>query len=168
MIKQCLNCKNDFRAWAYQIKKGEGNYCSSHCLALGKWKNPTEKMLKHIKKAQKIAWKVRLGSKHSLESINKISNNRKGKNMGENNPKWKGDKVQYQALHSWISRTLGKPSTCEECKLTNLFNHKIHWANLSGKYKRELTDWKRLCAKCHLKLDGHKRWNNIKKNYATI
>ena len=32
---------------------------------------------------------------------------------------------------------------------------KLHWANISGKYKRSLDDWKALCASCHKLFDGH-------------
>jgi len=27
----------------------------------------------------------------------------------------------------------------------------IHWHNISGEYKRDVSDWIRLCAKCHKK-----------------
>lgn len=73
---------------------------------------------------------------------------------GENHPRWKGDKVGYSSLHSWVKRYLGTPETCEECGKTNLKGKYINWANISGKYKRELDDWKRLCKKCHHKFDN--------------
>jgi hypothetical protein len=31
---------------------------------------------------------------------------------------------------------------------TNI-GHKIHWSNKSGKYLRDISDWRRLCVKCH-------------------
>lgn len=31
IIKFCLNCKKEFNATPYAIKKGEGKYCSHHC-----------------------------------------------------------------------------------------------------------------------------------------
>lgn len=58
------------------------------------------------------------------------------------------EKVGYRAIHYWIEREMGKPSKCEHC-LGEFSGHKIHWANVSGKYLRDVNDWKRLCAKCH-------------------
>ena len=72
---------------------------------------------------------------------------------GEKHPLWKGDDIKYVGLHMWVYSRLGKPDICESCKNNNLNGHKIHWANVSGKYKRELTDWIRLCVPCHSKYD---------------
>ena len=72
---------------------------------------------------------------------------------GENSFNWKGDDVGYRALHRWIEGQLGQPTTCEDCGKTDLTGHFIHWANLSGEYKRDVTDWKRLCALCHKRYD---------------
>lgn len=77
----------------------------------------------------------------------------KGRKMpdkkGKGNHKWKGKDVGYNALHSWVARTLGLPDTCEHCGTSGLFGRKINWANISKKYKRIIKDWKRLCVKCH-------------------
>lgn len=66
---------------------------------------------------------------------------------------WKGDDVGYIALHSWVKRRLGKPSKCEHCGKDGLTGRQIHWANKSQEYKRDLTDWLRLCVSCHIKYD---------------
>ena len=71
----------------------------------------------------------------------------------EKHPFWKGDKVSYGALHQWVVRKLGKPDTCEKCERTGLTGYNIQWANKSGKYLRDLSDWIRLCAKCHYHYD---------------
>lgn len=73
------------------------------------------------------------------------------KHSQENNSIWKGDDVGYRGLHDWVRRQLGRPTKCEYCGKDNLTKHKIHWANKSHKYKRDVTDWIRLCAKCHKK-----------------
>jgi hypothetical protein len=80
-----------------------------------------------------------------------------GKHIGEKNGHWKGDKIGYVGLHDWVKSKLGKPNLCEHCRKTE---GKFQWANKSGKYKRELTDWIRLCIPCHLKYDNHhkKMW----------
>lgn len=70
---------------------------------------------------------------------------------GENSPNWKGDDVGITALHNWVERELGKPKKCEHCGDTS--KRKYDWANKSQEYKRELTDWIRLCRACHTKYD---------------
>ena len=75
--------------------------------------------------------------------------------LGINHKLWKGDRVGYDALHSWLYRKLGSPNICEHCKKIELNSRKIHWANKSGKYRRELSDWLRLCAKCHYHYDRY-------------
>lgn len=90
-----------------------------------------------------------LGRKLSEETKIKIRKSTSGINSEENNPSWRGDKVGYSAIHSWIYRKLGKPSVCENCLRANLSGKFIHWANISHEYKRDVNDWIRLCAKCH-------------------
>ena len=95
---------------------------------------------------------------HSQETIEKfkIINKAKAKH-GKDVWNWKGDKVGYDALHSWVERQLGKPDTCEECGKSKLKGRQIHWANISGDYIRDIADWRRLCAKCHGAFDASKR-----------
>lgn len=59
----------------------------------------------------------------------------------------------YHQLHSWVKDKLGKPRFCEECGNRELPEHKYHWANKSGKYLKKLSDWIRLCARCHYYYD---------------
>ncbi len=87
-------------------------------------------------------------SGHSNESKRKMDDSKKD----ENNPAWKGDKVKYRALHAWIGRKLGKPKICSDCGTTVAKCYE--WANISGEYKRDLSDWKRLCKKCHIAFDN--------------
>ena len=64
---------------------------------------------------------------------------------------------KYNSIHkNWVRTNLGKPDTCEFCKKSGLSGHAIHWANISGKYKKEPSDWIRLCAKCHFVYDRSK------------
>lgn len=71
----------------------------------------------------------------------------------ENSPSWKGSNVGYHGLHKWVQSKLGKPDTCEYCGKSGLYGKQIHWANKSHHYKRDLSDWLRLCASCHLAYD---------------
>lgn len=73
---------------------------------------------------------------------------------GANNYKFKGEKVKYRALHSWVERMLGKPHECEQCGNTGLRHRQYHWANVSRNYQRVITDWVRLCVKCHRAFDA--------------
>lgn len=68
------------------------------------------------------------------------------------NTNWKGDMVGINALHRWVERRLGRPRKCEKCGTTKAKVY--HWANISGEYKRDLSDWKRLCVYCHRIFDG--------------
>ena len=77
--------------------------------------------------------------------------------LNEKHPLWVGNEVSYRALHSWVIRKKGQPDICEHCKKTRLTGRKIHWANKSGKYLRQLTDWLRLCVKCHRAYDNARR-----------
>lgn len=91
------------------------------------------------------------GKRHSFATRRRLSKIRKGINVGEESWNWKGDNVGYTALHNWVSRILGKPRKCNHCKTINA--RKYEWANISHKYKRELSDWIRLCSKCHRQYD---------------
>ena len=75
----------------------------------------------------------------------------KGIMLKNKHPLWKGDKVGYEALHEWVERWKGAPRKCEKCGTTRA--KRYHWSNKSGKYKRDLKDWQRLCASCHRRYD---------------
>ena len=99
------------------------------------------------------------GKPRTIESKRKISFTMKKKKLhgpvmrGHKNPAWKGKKVGYGALHIWVKFYKGKPMKCENCKKVVKSSFKIHWANKSKKYKRDLNDWIRLCVPCHWKYD---------------
>lgn len=73
--------------------------------------------------------------------------------IGENHWLWKGDKVSYGNLHLWVRRHLGEPSKCIYCGKSK---GRLHWANISRKYKRDLKDFMSLCVSCHKKYDLRK------------
>lgn len=116
------------------------------------------------------------GLKNSPETRKKISENHarywSGKKMPidsviksnlarseERAHQWKGDSVGYRTLHRWVEKHLGKPDTCVHCKTSGLVSRQIHWANVSGTYKRTLDDWIRLCVKCHSAYDRSRNGN---------
>lgn len=73
---------------------------------------------------------------------------------GEANVRWKGVSAKYVSKHVWIKKNWGKAKRCEECEVKN--RRMYHWANISGRYLRERTDWKELCVPCHYKFDHNR------------
>jgi hypothetical protein len=67
---------------------------------------------------------------------------------GPKNNNWKGNKAMYGTLHDWVSLHLGRPKKCSKCGKTDK-DAIYQWANISGKYLRNLKDYKRLCVQCH-------------------
>lgn len=69
--------------------------------------------------------------------------------------KFKGTYYQYSALHAWVYRQAGRPLHCVECGMDDP-TKRYEWANISGEYKRDVADYRRLCVHCHRMLDGQK------------
>lgn len=106
------------------------------------------------KKGVQIGWnKGKKTGPLTQNHKNKISLANKEKTKETKHYNWKGENCSYRSLHEWITNNLGTPTTCEHCKKTNLTKQQIHWANKTGKYKRNLSSWIRLCVKCHRKYD---------------
>ena len=98
--------------------------------------------------------KTNLGGKLLTEEVRKkIGLGNKGKKFPNG---YKGDKVGYFGLHEWVRKHLGTPDTCEFCGKNGLTSKQINWANKSGDYLRDLTDWLRLCIPCHRMYDRNK------------
>lgn len=70
---------------------------------------------------------------------------------GDGNPNWRGEKAKYQARHKWLYSCYGSINFCQHCYKKG--NGWYDWANISGKYKRDISDWVRLCRSCHVKFD---------------
>jgi hypothetical protein len=69
--------------------------------------------------------------------------------IGENHHSWKGMNVNYFLKHAWIRKHYGKANHCKnpDCKH---ISKQFDWANISGKYLREISDYKQLCRSCHI------------------
>ena len=144
MIKKiCKNCHNNYLVHAYRAEKS--SYCSRKC---------HDESLKGI--APKVDNRGRTpwikGKKHTPETLKKMVARFYPK--GEDHPSWVGDSVGYFGIHSWIERVAGKPKKCEKCGTTEY--PKYEWANKSRNYKRDRSDWIRLCIPCHRKADYHR------------
>jgi hypothetical protein len=136
---------------------------------LGKKHNP-ETIIKLVKNNTHY-WKGKSFSeehkKHLSENHADIKGNKSpmyGKSgmVEEKHPQWKGDKVGYYALHDWVKKKLGMPQKCEWCGISDL-DIVYHWANKSGEYKRDVTDWLRLFPKCHRKHDLENGFGTIQR-----
>ena len=101
-------------------------------------------------KGSKIGQEFRF-KKGEHKSIN--TEFKKGTIENEKHPGWKGDKVGYHGIHKWLTRKLGQPKKCDECGEKDS-TKRFEWANISGLYKRDFSDWKRLCKKCHNNFDN--------------
>lgn len=78
---------------------------------------------------------------------------KKGDLADANHHSWKGVDAGYVAKHQWIRRKYGKADSCEHCGVLDA--KKYEWANISKSYKRDISDWIKLCTACHHAYDGH-------------
>lgn len=69
---------------------------------------------------------------------------------GAEHPFWKGENVGIKVLHKWIKTKLLKPKNCQVCGEEK----KLDLANISQKYRRDISDWEWLCRRCHMLKDG--------------
>jgi len=140
ILKNCNFCKKEFLVWPSDVSK----HCSISCV----YKSRIKREIKNCKICNLEF--------NSLPSSNAHYCSKKCASVGisgDKNYKWKGDDVGYNGLHNWVRNKLGTPSRCESCGKTKGF---FDWANISHLYKRDLSDWARLCRKCHISYDSAK------------
>jgi hypothetical protein len=70
---------------------------------------------------------------------------------GPANASWKGDKAGYQALHTRVYQSRGRPFPCSVCG--TMTAKAYDWANLTGNYQ-DIQDFAAMCRSCHWKHDG--------------
>jgi len=104
-----------------------------------------------------------LGKTHSPEAREKMAESKRGeRNPGygkteELSPNWKGDEVGYFGVHDWMTTHYGQPIGCDDCGTDDPVK-RYEWANISGEYRRDRSDFRRLCKKCHNDFDGVNAW----------
>lgn len=76
---------------------------------------------------------------------------------------WKS-RPSYSGIHKWIQARLGSPMICYNCGFKTDNKYQVQWANISGDYLRDISDWIRLCAKCHWHYDRENL--EVEFNYA--
>lgn len=164
----CLDCHKE--------KSRKGLYCKS----CGYSHRPRKSGLKYTIKAINTSWFKKGESHPRAKGLIPWNKNIKGIHLspstefkkgskpwcagkkrpeitGINHPLWKADGVGYSAIHSWVKRKLGNPSKCDKCGTNE--SKRFDWDNISGEYKRDLSDWQRLCTMCHY--HKHKNWEAI-------
>jgi hypothetical protein len=80
----------------------------------------------------------------------KVSQSLIGK-IGVHARRWKGDSASYVAKHMWIHKHYGKASICEIDSTHK--GKRFEWANISGAYLRDRSDYRQLCPSCHRRSD---------------
>lgn len=150
---QCKYCKTTTKKYLdpKRIKHGMCIFCSRDCA--NKYNGIHNKV-----------WNKGKTGIYSEETLKKMSTSKIGKRTGAMVSTWKGDDVGYNALHAWVAKNLGKPNLCSSCNFSSSNSRQFHWSNISGKYMRDLSDWRRLCVKCHVRVDDiHSRgWKTRK------
>lgn len=151
-MKQCRQCSREFHVPKWLTLQGGGKYCSKECqnksqIGQPVWnkgiKLPFKERPYQKGKIPRSAFKIGLVPWNKDKEFTAIRDG--------NNVNWVGDKVGYDGLHDWVKVRLGTPSKCEFCGTTE--KRLYHWANKSRLYKREISDWIRLCVSCHKKYD---------------
>lgn len=155
----CKWCKKAF----YTYRCRSTLFCSNKCMGLSMRKS-TEDKLTIIKKCKTCNKEFRVHPyRKNTAMYCSYSCGKKGKsawNKGkkcfylsnEKHHSWRGNKVNYYSLHSWINRNKGCPVRCEFCGVTHQ-EKKLCWANKDHKYTRNFNDYISLCYSCHKKYD---------------
>mgnify|MGYP001597955721 CR=1 FL=1 len=161
-VKNCAVCGKEFyrkNRKCFRFYKNLGARIYEYPESITLWRKRTfcSLLCKSISQKGKSSWNKGLKGIQPWHNISglrppdlgrKIPNMRDAKHFA-----WKGNMAGYRSKHIWVETRYGKPDTCEYCGKYGLKGHQIHWANKSREYKRELTDWLRLCAKCHKAYD---------------
>lgn len=85
------------------------------------------------------------------------------KRIGKSNPLWQGDDVGYSGVHKWLLKNKVRTGTCQHCGRRpkrargGRLMAGTEFANLSGEYRRDPSDYVELCRPCHRKFDAKRR-----------
>ncbi len=139
MIKNCKTCKKEFLTYP---SRDYAKFCSVKCKSEDKKNKKNRKCVLCKKVFYPLKWTQTFCTKKCRMTA-----------VGKDATRWKGEKAGYHAKHTWLTKTYGKPKKCDDCGVTKV---RIEWANISHKYQRKRSDYKRLCNKCHYKFDRKK------------
>lgn len=143
----CKWCGRKGNAKPSVVKTGRKKYCSFECKHQGQRIAMTGR---EFTWGHKIGL-AQIGRQYSEETLVKMSQVK----LGKRNPMWTGKAVpinaHYTKVHRWIIKELGKPQFCQNCG--DQEKGRYEWANVSHDYKYEISDWARLCPRCHRNYD---------------
>lgn len=149
----CQNCGKEVYSLPGKAKIGHGKYCSRSCRATANYPNN----LKAFSGGEIAKNSGRMALRRFTEEV------RKDETL---HGKWAGDEVGYSALHQWLRRRYGDPCMCEVCGTCDP-GRKYEWANISYEYRRDRSDFKRMCISCHRKYDKRSGTKNRKLEAAS-
>lgn len=129
----CHQCGKEFEYYPCMHKVKKRRFCSLRCY------EDSNVRIKNL--GSRFT-----GRKHKESSIRKCKNTWKTKI----HPGWKGDSASYITMPQWVRRHRGTPQKCDHCGYDKS-DRKYEWANVSGRYLRDLDDYKRVCLQCHRK-----------------
>ena len=135
MIYKCDLCNKEYKSCPSWYARNKHHYCSPDCFLLASVDFRTKNLIK-------------VGAKTRFKAGDKPSKNRKLPKFDEHHA-WKGESVGYRGLHYWLRREKGVPESCVKCGKTG----RIQWANISGEYHRDTSDYIAMCSSCHKKYD---------------
>ena len=72
--------------------------------------------------------------------------------IGEKNPAWKGDEINYHSMHLWLNKNFPKTKICATCKRIDAPMYDLALKN-GYKYQRRIENFTILCRSCHMKYD---------------
>lgn len=72
-------------------------------------------------------------------------------NIDQQKITYKTHPKEYRSAHNWVYKNSGKALYCYFDKSHK--SKRFEWANLSGLYLHDMSDWLSLCVSCHKKLD---------------
>lgn len=140
VTRKCQKCGKEFQILPSTLRglPGRGKYCSASCRSKVVVKRLVQRNKAHeFVDAQRESMNRLHVYQHSNEALH---------------PRWKGNDAGYYSIHDWITKHYGQPVGCDVCGL-NDSSRKYHWANLSHEYRRDRSDFKRMCVSCHRKYD---------------
>lgn len=160
MNKICQQCNKEFEK-AYTTSQkvfGKQKYCGQKCFGLAK-------------RGKEGYWSGK--ERRAPEYLEKISLAHKGQHSSPATQFKKaqisayavvGSVNEYRNLHKWVEKQLGRPEKCSVCGKIG-YGRQIHWANKSKRYLKEISDWIRLCVKCHYQFDENRKVSSVNNIY---
>ena len=144
--------------WKKKISK------TNKTVGVGKWMTGRKLPKKHrlnMSKGQKGHVGYWKGKKYPVEASKKISNSMKGKNLGKNNPMWKGgvgslNQLERRKFRRTIQGLVLERDdyTCQLCDIRGgdlQVDHVQPWAEYV-ELRFDMNNCRTLCAKCHYKI----------------